>query len=412
MAPLRLLFVTPYVPSLLRTRPLGFIRGLARRGHRIWLLSAASSAAEARGIDQVRPFCEALQVVEVSRLRSWWNCATGVAGGVPLQALYSHSPALESALRELIARQHFDLAHVEHLRAALLGLSIQGVPRVFDAVDCISSLFERASRGATSAASRWRARVDLGRTQRFEGELLRRFDAALVSSVADRADLLALPGGGEAKLAVVPNGVDLDYFGPGSGARVEDELVFVGRMSYHANVAAAEHLVEHIMPLVWSARPSARVLIVGADPVASVEALARADARVTVTGGVPDVRPYLRRAALAVCPVVYGAGIQNKVLEAMACGTPVVASPAACEALTAQAGADLAQANGAEPFAKEIVRLLADEPARRNLGAAGRRFVEREHDWNLVVTRLEELYQDALALAVDRGGVEGSRGQR
>jgi polysaccharide biosynthesis protein PslH len=403
MRPLRLLFVTPYVPSLLRVRSYGFVKFLAARGHRVTLLAAATSDEEARGRHDVEACCEAVTVVRVSLARSLWNCALGLRGDVPLQARFSYAPALEQALRHhLGGREPFDLVHVEHLRAALLGLGLRGVPRVFDAVDCISSLFARAAQQASSPASRWLARLDLGRTRRFEARLPRQFDASLVTSESDRAALrqLAWDGGAphdaEGDPAVVPNGVDLAYFTPGEVPRSAREIVFVGRMSYHANVAAAVHLVEEVMPRVWQAHPGARLTIVGADPAARVRALARRDDRVMVTGRVADVRPYLQRAAVSACPLLYAAGIQNKVLEAMACATPVVASPSACEALAVRAGTHLLRAEGAEAFARELSRTLADADLRSRLGEAGRAYVKAEHDWNSVVRRLEELYQSAL----------------
>lgn len=421
MRPLRLLFVTPYVPSLLRARPYGFVKFLAARGHRVTLLAAAASEEERRSAHDIEAYCEAATIVRVPLVRSLWNCARGLGGDVPLQARFSYSPALEEALhRHLEGGAPFDLVHVEHLRAALLGLAVRGVPRVFDAVDCISALFARAARQASSGASRWRARLDLERTRRFEAWLPRQFDASLVTSESDREALRQLarefgaPGDLGGDPAVVPNGVDLEYFAPGEGPRSAQEIVFVGRMSYHANIAAAVHLVEEVMPRVWRSHPGARVTIVGAAPVARVRTLAQRDRRVMVTGGVPDVRPYLRRAAVAACPLLYAAGIQNKVLEAMASGTPVVASPAACEALAVRAGTHLLRAEGAEHFAAELSRALADAELRARLGEAGRAYVKAEHDWNSVVRRLEELYQSALERyrAQGRGGDVDSWAER
>lgn len=394
MSSLRVLFVTPYVPSPLRTRPYGLLRALSARGHRLSLLSAASSAAEEDQARGLRDLCERIEVVRVPLARSLWSCARGLAGDEPLQASFSHTPRLEAALAAMLATGEFDVAHVEHLRAARLGLRIAGVPRVFDAVDCITALFSRAAVLAPSPASRWLARLDLERTRRFEARLLRRFEATVVTSEADRAALLELAGCGEAvDVRVVANGVDLDYFTPADTRRDGEELVFVGRMGYHANVAAAVHLVEEVMPLVWRERPSVRVTIVGAGPGRRVRRLAARDRRVAVTGSVGDVRPYLARATAAACPLVYAAGIQNKLLEAMASGTPVVASSAACDALATRPEVHLLQADGAAAFARAILRLLADPGLRQRLAAAARDYVEAHHRWPGAAAQLENLYR-------------------
>jgi glycosyltransferase involved in cell wall biosynthesis len=222
----------------------------------------------------------------------------------------------------------------------------------------------------------------------------------VVTGASDATALLALAATSSGErpppVFVVPNGVDLAYFAPTGTARDADEIVFAGRMSYHANVAAAVHLVEQVMPLVWRERPAARVTIAGAAPAPRVRALARREERVRVTGGVPDIRPYLGRAAVAACPLVYAAGIQNKVLEAMACATPVVASSEACDALGVRPGVHLLQADGATAFAGAVLRLLGDEDLRRRLGRSGREYVEAQHDWGAVTERLEDVYARVL----------------
>jgi glycosyltransferase involved in cell wall biosynthesis len=168
-------------------------------------------------------------------------------------------------------------------------------------------------------------------------------------------------------------------------------------MSYHANITAALYLVNDIMPRVWAKRPTIRVTIAGKDPSHEIMSLvARYPSLVAVTGAVPDIRPYLGRAAVAVSPVAYGAGIQNKVLEAMAMGTPVVASSQAVSALQARDGEHLLVGNGVEGFAQAVLRLLEDRELQARIGRAGRRYVEGHHDWLGIVQRLEEFYGSSL----------------
>jgi glycosyltransferase involved in cell wall biosynthesis len=184
--------------------------------------------------------------------------------------------------------------------------------------------------------------------------------------------------------------VDLDYFSPDGSSIDPSSIVFTGKMSYHANVAAALDLIERIMPLVWRQRPDARLTVVGQNPPPSLRRAA--GDRVTVTGTVGDLRPYLRRAAVAACPMRYGTGIQNKILEAMACGTPVVASTLACTALTAGPGDELLVAESHEALASAIVRLLEDQALRGRIGSRGRAYVTANHDGEVLIKRLEGLY--------------------
>lgn len=172
-------------------------------------------------------------------------------------------------------------------------------------------------------------------------------------------------------------------------------------MSYHANVTAALYLVNDIMPLVWAQRPDVEVWIVGRDPTAEVRKLAAnqptlpgsGQPRVVVTGGVPSMPEYIQSAAVAVAPLLYGAGIQNKALEAMACGTPVVATHQATAALTVVSDRELLIADTPEAFAEALLKLLADPTLRAQIGEAGRRYVETHHSWDAAAGALEQLYR-------------------
>jgi glycosyltransferase involved in cell wall biosynthesis len=169
-------------------------------------------------------------------------------------------------------------------------------------------------------------------------------------------------------------------------------------MSYHANVAAALDLASRVMPQVWTHRPDARLTIAGKDPTPELLALT-ADRRITVTGTVPDLRPYLARATVAVSPMRYGVGIQNKLLEAMAMATPVVSTPQAIAALQVQPGRDLLVADTAQAIAEGVMALLTDETQRHRVGQAGRHYVETNHNWNAAAEKLEMVYQEVSAEA-------------
>jgi glycosyltransferase involved in cell wall biosynthesis len=302
----------------------------------------------------------------------------------------------------------FDLIHVEHLRGARYGVDLlrQGSdepapPIVWDSVDCISLLFRRTATGSKRRLNRWLARFELGRTERYEGQLARQFDHVLLTSPADREAFLTLASDSSAAISpldisVLANGVDVDYFSPPvESIRDEATVVVTGKMSYHANVTMALFVAEEIMPRVWRRRPEVRLVIAGKDPVREVLALAR-NPSITVTGSVPDMRPYLQRATIAAVPIAYGAGIQNKILEAMACATPVVTTPQAGTALSAVAGRDYLVAENADGLAEETLCLLSNPDMRRSIGESGRLYVERSHNWNNIAAQLEGIYHDII----------------
>ena len=411
---MNILFVVPYTPSRIRTRPFHFIKALTANGHRVTLAALWTSLDDRRALEQLASEVHAVIPAPLSKMRSIWNCVCAVPTGEPLQARFSWSPELSGLLAGALRRHQYDVVHVEHLRGVRYGLSAteagatlsgRRVPVVWDSVDCISDLFRHAALQGRTARVRWAAKLELPRTERYEGAVAPRFARVVVTSEADRQGLLRLVArtadtaavaAVSERVTVVPNGVDLDYFAPAADEREPSTIVMSGKMSYHANVAAVVKFAEEVMPRVQSRRPETRLLVVGKDPSPEVRRLAD-NPRVVVTGTVDDIRPYLRRATLAVAPIQYGVGIQNKVLEALACATPVVATSAAVNALGAGAGHEVAVADGPDETARALLDLLNGPDERTRMGLAGRRYVEQHHNWRTIADQLAGIYDDARA---------------
>ncbi|ABU57718.1 glycosyltransferase [Roseiflexus castenholzii] len=411
---MNILFISAYVPSAIRVRPYGFIRALARRGHHITLVCGAN-ADDRPALSALREVCARIVTVHMGKAEMLWNALRALPGDLPLQAALSFGQRMLEAVRTEDRSNRYDIAHIEHMRASALGYALLRTPAVLDSVDSISLLFERALRGSPSLKSRMLALIDLARTRAYEARYTRHFEQVIVSSPEDawalrtlRRHLRPHPQPEPQRwcdsatnhnvhdaITVVPNGVDLDYFAPQPIARESATIVFSGKMSYHANEAAALHLVRDIMPLVWERRPEIRVVIAGSAPPPSVRALAT-DRRVTVTGYLDDLRPAIAGATLAVAPLRYGVGIQNKVLEAMAMATPVVAARHAARALHAVEGRDLLLAEHPREYADAIFRLMEDPQRAAAIGASGRRYVEQHHTWDAAAGRLETVYSTAI----------------
>ncbi|MBI4927031.1 MAG: glycosyltransferase [Anaerolineae bacterium] len=398
---MKILFVVPYVPNLVRVRPYNLLRGLAERGHELTLATLTVSPQDRADLDALRPVCRQVLALDLPRWRSLVNCLMALPSSAPLQAAYCRSAELAHSIDQA---GDFDVAHVEHLRGAWFGLQLLGrpatrrLPVVWDSVDSISLLFRLAAERSRKRTSRWLTRFELGRTQRYEPWLAQQFDRTLVTSQRDLEEYERLLGAQALKkpIKVLPNGVDLEYYtADGIAAREPASLIISGKMSYHANVSMALHFTEHILPLVQQQRPDVKLYLVGKDPTPELLALTHNPA-VQVTGTVPDIRPYLRKAAVAVTPVTYGAGIQNKVLEAMACELPVVSSSQAVSALKVAPGVDLMVADDPAEFAGAVVRLLDEPKLRDQVGRAGRAYVERNHRWSAIAVELEEVYIEAV----------------
>lgn len=404
---MRVLFIVPYVPSLIRVRPYQFIRTLSKKGIKIVLASIIATSEDQRLVEELKPCLEELITIKFSSYNSYINCLAGVAGTRPLQSLFSWSPKLAGKIEQRISDgtgdKKIDLIHFEHIRGGRYGeflftdISRQRIPQtplVWDSVDSISSLFLQSAEMAPSLQTRLMSRFELERTRAYERKLANFVNRVLVTSDRDKDAFVKIESDFEQKISVVPNGVDLDYFTPGeAGGRIPGTILISGKMSYHANARMVHHFVKEIFPLILEGFPDAKLWIVGKDPNSTIQAYAN-DPRITVTGQVPDMRLYLQKACVAVAPVVYGAGIQNKVLEAMACSTPVVTTPAAGVSIQGENGVDYFVADTPEDFANDVVCLLSNESERLAMGAAGRRFVEKRHDWNLIGDHLAQKYEE------------------
>jgi glycosyltransferase involved in cell wall biosynthesis len=209
----------------------------------------------------------------------------------------------------------------------------------------------------------------------------------IVVSEPDRAELLALNPA--LPVEVIPNGVDTIYFRRARARRRARALLFVGNYDYPPNVDAALRLARDILPQVRRQLPDARLWLVGHAPPPELRALA--DDTIKVTGRVPDVRPYLARAGVFVSPLRLGAGIKNKILEALAVGCPVAATPLSVDGIAVKDGESALIADG-DGLSAAAVRLLSDPALAGHLADCGRALIEAHYSWSSVAERYEAVY--------------------
>jgi sugar transferase (PEP-CTERM/EpsH1 system associated) len=390
---LRILFVTPYVPSTLRIRPWALIRELARQGHQVTLACLAQPAWEQRYLEQVRPFCQDIQCIQISKIEGAIRAMASLPLAEPSSVAYTNAAAFRRLVAGLAGRGSFDIVHTEFVRATPATATLEGLNKVIDAVDAVSLAYRRSIRAQyTPVQQRLVAILEWPKMKRYEKHILKGYQRVLASSPVD---CQVLKGYG-LTAQVLPNGLDLGYFNYSDQPRSEGTIVFLGKMCYYVNVASILWFYHQVFPLIRQKKPSVRLKIVGREPTAEIRALAR-DPAVEVTGTVTDVRPYLSEAKVSICPMVSGSGIQNKLLEAMGVGTPCVATSLASQALGVSDGRELLVADEAADFAEAVLQVLADGKLWRMLSQNGRQYVEKNHDWIRVGQQLEQVYLDLLA---------------
>ena len=282
-----------------------------------------------------------------------------------------------------------DLVHAQLVRAADY-VPESGPPAVIDLVDALSANFARRAARQRGLLGRI-ASVEAARLRRYEAELVQRGLPCLVVAESERAAL-----GGAETVRVVPNGVDPVAFAYVEDGRPAARLVFAGNLGYFPNVDAAAFLARDILPRVREAVAGAELRLVGARPARAVRAVAALPG-VSLAASVPAMAPELAAATVAVVPLRAGSGLQNKVLEAMAAGTPVVATPRAVAGLAVRAGDEVLVAEDAAGLAAAVVALLRDPARARAQARAARAVVERRYRWEDSAAGVEAAWYAALA---------------
>ena len=392
LAGLKILYVThrfPYPPNDgARVRAFHAIRHLARR-------NAVSVAAPLRTGEAER--VSALEALGVRVVAAPIGGAAGLlrtclSAGLGRSASrgYFDQPALRRQLRALAAAEGFDLAIVHCSAVAPYVCDLPIPVKVLDYVDVDSAkwLDYRPFANLPKKLLYGLEGRSLGRLER---AMARRFDLCLSTTAFEDATLQALAAtapGRPVASAVVRNGVDLDFFHPAGAPYDPDRICFLGRMDYFPNEQAMVRFCDQVWPRLRALRPRLQLTIVGADPGPGVRALARLPG-VEVTGRVQDVRPYVWRCAATVAPLLIARGTQNKILESMSMGVPVVASDLAARGVQAVPGEHLLSAGTPDATAEAVLSLLRDPARRARFATAGRALIERDYSWARTLADLD-----------------------
>ena len=381
----------PYPPNRGdRLRAFNFIKHLSRE-HELHLASFIAHPGEKAQAEALAPYCREIHLIRKSPAGSALTVAGNLWRRQPLQVLYYRSRAMQRLVDRLLATHDFDAAYVHMFRMTPYVAGVRGLYRIVDLTDVVSAEVER------SLAYRnrlWRLlyRIEGPRISAYERYVAREFEETWLISEADRQALVAACP--EANVMVVPNGVDVERLRPDPRiAPVPNSLIFVGHLRVFHNVDAARYLVQDILPLVQAAGEKVTVQLVGANPAPEVQELANVPG-VSVPGYVPDLNAALNAAAVFVAPLRFAAGVQNKVLEAMAASRPVVTNNLVNAGLGATGEEHLLLAEDAAGMARQIVRLLRDSDLRARLGAAGRAFVQTRYRWGYAVERMAAIEQE------------------
>ena len=395
----------PYPPNKGdKIRTYHLLRFLVRH-YRVYLGTFADLQSDLAHEEALRQYCAEVKVIPLSPLLARARCTTGLLRGEPLTLSYYRSGELQRWVDRVIDAHRIRRA-VTFSSMMTMYLDRPGGPDlVADYCDVDSQKWAQYAQGRS-----WPASFIYGREARtllaFERRMAARARACTFVTQAELELFARLAPECAPRLHAIGNGVDTEFFSPRADRASPygpDELpiVFTGAMDYWPNIDAVTWFAGEVMPLIAEAQPRARFYIVGMNPAATVSALAGPN--VVVTGQVPDVRPYVQHARVAVAPLRVARGVQNKVYEAMAMARPVVVSTAVAQGIHAAALTEFDVAAEASEFARKVLALMAPE-AGDEMGRRARQRALNDYDWDAQLARFGELLESAPAARLSMVG--------
>jgi len=345
-------------------------------------------------LDALAPFakCQAFPIPELySTARLAWDHLRSMVDGRPYVYHVHQSAPFEAALRKELAATRFDMVHIDSLDLMRFVPMVQHLPIACTHHNAESTLLLRRAAREKGLRS-WYVRHQAGLLSRAEAQLLGRFDVNVTVSEVDSGVLRQLAP--SARFAVIPNGVDADFFRPAANGK-RDGCVFVGGTTWFPNRDGLEWFTGHVLPRMRAAGMDDPVKWVGR--ITDSERIEFSKPGLSFTGYVDDIRPHVLAAACFIAPLRVGGGTRLKILDAWAMGAPVVATRAASEGLDAVHGENMLIADDADDFVRATAQVLQDRELATRIGAGGRAAVEKTYSWEVVGARLRGLYHDVLS---------------
>jgi glycosyltransferase involved in cell wall biosynthesis len=405
--------IVPYPPdSGPKVKTFQVLRYLAERGHHVTLACFVRHQEE-RHLQCLRPYCAEIHAVPLHRSR-WEDVrayAHSLRSGLPFLVTRDAKADMYQLVRQLVRTQHFDIVHADQLTMAQFALAVRNAPSakrgspaiVFDAHNAVWTIVERLRQGAPPFM-RPVLSLEARRIRHYEGSLIEEFDHTLAVSSIDQQALLrgAANSGGknllafnlQSKISIIPISVDCVSLQPVRSVSGSFNILTVGTLFYPPNADGVRWFMRQVFPLVRQSIPDAHLTIVGPHPPKDmVQAAAHSSHAITVTGYVPELMPYFESTAVMVVPVRAGSGMRVRILEALARGMPVVTTTTGVEGIEAIDGEHLLVADQPDEFAQAVVRLLENKELAERLGRNGRSLIEDKYDWQVVLPKLETVYQ-------------------
>ncbi len=342
-------------------------------------------------LEHVRSFCHSVTVVPFSKNSAWLRVAASLASKLPIEMAWYNVPAMQKAVDVAIASNKYDAVICFFARTAVYVKDLTGIPKILIAEDSRLLADERATKDFSFSTEYLVRRIDAIKLRRYEPETMKKFSVTTFVARPDEERVKAIDPA--LRTALLTNGVDLSYFDYCNTGR-EDALLFTGHLKIYHNEMMIRRIVERIYPMIRAERPQTKLWIVGKEPAPAIRKMIEATEGAELFADVEDIRPFYRKAKLFIHPQEVGAGIQNKLLESMAIGCPIITTPVGASGIDGIInGMHVMVSETDEEFVATGLRLLADDNERDWLSRNSRTLIENRYSWDHVFTSFDDIIE-------------------
>jgi len=358
--------------------------------HEIDLITFVEQQSDYQYLDELKPFFKNILLQDLPKWKSVLNVLLGFFNAKPLQVNYFKSTGFSKKVKQLIDENNYDAIHVQHLRMAQYAINISHPNVILDLPDAFSLYWERRKTVKRNFFVKILDNIESKKVMKYEALVLSKFKKSLVCSIED-SDFLVKKHGVK-NIDILPNGVDISVFKPSNhDYSHNNQLLFTGNMDYAPNVDAVIYFVSEVLPIIQEKR-KVKFIIAGQRPIEKVKILDNGET-IFVTGFIQDLTSVYNDASVVVAPLRFGAGTQNKVLEAMAMGIPVVCSNIGFQGLGIENGQGAFMKTNAAEFAQQVIELLDSEELRRKTGELGIHVIQSKFSWENIANQLDAIFK-------------------
>jgi len=340
-------------------------------------------------------FCRNFEYVSIpsdaTNYGLYWMAIKSLISEDPYNINWLKSSEFSKLLEKYLKLNKYDLVHFDTLSLVPYLKYINNIPMVLDHHNIESHMLLRRSENESNLLKKWYYYQEGKRLQKFEKKFCPLFALNITCSKMDKDRLRTIAPA--SNIEEIPNGVDIEFVKPSGVVQQEKSLIFIGRLNWYPNVEAVRFIAHDLWPYLKDTMPEICFDIIGANPPEFLSELAEKDKNFRVHGFVDDMRPFLEKASIYICPIRDGGGTKLKILDAFAMGKAVVAHPIACEGINTIDGVNVVYANDIGTYVEKIIKLINNADYREQLGKAARQLVEQEYSFVNIGEKLSNLYR-------------------